>query len=178
MARTTGGVISNFIVQAMQGKPMTIYGDGRQTRSFCFVDDLIEGLIRMMDQNETLGPINLGNPVESSMLDLAQAVLSLTGSKSQLQFVPLPQDDPKQRCPDIGKAQKILGWAAPRFADGGLVADDRVLPFGAGEGRPFLSASADRSCEPLPICEGIIPAGGAGTRPDPATRVVSLLIGL
>ena len=115
MARDDGRVISNFIVQALQGKPLTIYGDGRQTRSFCFVDDLIDGLIRMMDQNETLGPVNLGNPVESSMLELAQAVLKLTGSKSQLKFVPLPQDDPKQRCPDIGKAQKILGWT-PRVS--------------------------------------------------------------
>jgi len=110
MAQDDGRVISNFIVQALRGQPLTVYGDGRQTRSFCYVDDLVEGLICMMDQDETMGPVNLGNPVESSMLELAQAVLRLTGSKSELKFLPLPQDDPKQRCPDIGKAKKFLGW--------------------------------------------------------------------
>jgi len=110
MAQDDGRVISNFIVQALRGQPLTVYGDGRQTRSFCYVDDLVAGLICMMDQDETMGPVNLGNPVESSMLELAQAVLRLTGSKSELKFLPLPQDDPKQRCPDIGKAKKFLGW--------------------------------------------------------------------
>jgi len=120
MARDDGRVISNFIVQALRGEPLTIYGDGRQTRSFCYVDDLIEGIMRMMDQNDAVGPVNLGNPVESSMLELAQAVLSLTGSKSQLKFVPLPEDDPKQRCPDIRKAQKLLNWSPRVTLETGL----------------------------------------------------------
>jgi UDP-glucuronate decarboxylase len=115
MARDDGRVISNFIVQALRGEPLTIYGDGRQTRSFCYVDDLIDGIMRMMDQNDAVGPVNLGNPVENSMLELADTVLRLTGSKSQLKFVPLPQDDPKQRCPDISKAKKLLGWT-PRVS--------------------------------------------------------------
>jgi UDP-glucuronate decarboxylase len=115
MARDDGRVISNFIVQALRGESLTIYGDGRQTRSFCYVDDLVEGLIRMMDQNQAMGPVNLGNPVETSMLELAQAVLRLTGSTSQLKFMPLPQDDPKKRCPDITRAKKLLDWS-PRIA--------------------------------------------------------------
>jgi UDP-glucuronate decarboxylase len=110
MARDDGRVISNFIVQALRGERLTIYGDGRQTRSFCYVEDLVEGLIRMMDQNDTTGPVNLGNPVETSMLELAQAVLRLTGSSSELKHLPLPQDDPKQRCPDISRARKLLDW--------------------------------------------------------------------
>jgi UDP-glucuronate decarboxylase len=115
MARDDGRVISNFIVQALRGESLTIYGDGRQTRSFCYVDDLVEGLIRMMDQNQAMGPVNLGNPVETSMLELAQAVLRLTGSTSQLKFMALPQDDPKKRCPDITRAKKLLDWS-PRIA--------------------------------------------------------------
>jgi UDP-glucuronate decarboxylase len=115
MARDDGRVISNFIVQALRGESLTIYGDGRQTRSFCYVDDLVEGLIRMMDQNQAMGPVNLGNPVETSMLELAQAVLRLTGSSSQLKFMPLPEDDPKKRCPNITRAKKLLDWS-PRIA--------------------------------------------------------------
>lgn len=120
MARDDGRVISNFIVQALLGQGLSVYGDGRQTRSFCYVDDLVEGLIRMMDQDKTVGPINLGNPVETSMLDLAKAVLRLTGSKSQLDFRPLPADDPKKRCPDITKARKYLGWTPQVSLDDGL----------------------------------------------------------
>jgi UDP-glucuronate decarboxylase len=105
-----GRVVSNFIMQALRGEPLTIYGEGRQTRSFCYVDDLIEGLIRMMDQDQEIGPVNLGNPAENTMLELAQAVLEVTGSKSSLEFRPLPKDDPRRRCPDITKARQVLGW--------------------------------------------------------------------
>ncbi|HVJ69457.1 MAG TPA: UDP-glucuronic acid decarboxylase family protein [Caulifigura sp.] len=105
-----GRVVSNFIMQALRGQPLTIYGEGQQTRSFCYVDDLIEGFIRFMNQDEEIGPMNLGNPVENTMIELAQAVLEVTGSKSKLTNEPLPKDDPKQRCPDITKAKRILGW--------------------------------------------------------------------
>ncbi len=105
-----GRVVSNFIMQALRGEPLTVYGHGKQTRSFCYVDDLVEGLIRMMDQNTDLGPVNIGNPVENTMLELAQAVLELTGSRSVIQHDPLPKDDPQQRRPDITKARELLGW--------------------------------------------------------------------
>jgi UDP-glucuronate decarboxylase len=106
-----GRVVSNFIVQALQGEPITLYGDGNQTRSFCYVDDMIDGLVRMMESPEDVtGPINLGNPVEFSMAELAELVISQTGSKSQVTYAPLPQDDPRQRQPDITRARDILGW--------------------------------------------------------------------
>ena len=106
-----GRVVSNFIVQALQGADITIYGDGSQTRSFCFVDDLIAGLLALMDTPATnVGPVNLGNPVEISMRELAELVLEMTGSKSKLVYMPLPQDDPRQRQPDITLARS-LGWS-------------------------------------------------------------------
>jgi UDP-glucuronate decarboxylase len=105
-----GRVVSNFIVQALKGEPITLYGDGSQTRSFCYVDDLIEGIIRMMNQTDTVGPINLGNPGEFTMLELAQEILKLTRSKSKIVHQPLPSDDPKQRQPDITLARKHLKW--------------------------------------------------------------------
>ena len=106
-----GRVVSNFIVQALKGEPITIYGDGQQTRSFCYVDDLIEGFIRLMQSPaELTGPVNLGNPGEFSMRELAEKVIDLTGSKSKLTFLPLPQDDPKQRQPDISLASAKLNW--------------------------------------------------------------------
>ena len=106
-----GRVVSNFIVQALLGRDITIYGDGSQTRSFCYVDDLIEGLVRLMrSSDEIIGPINLGNPVEFSMSELANLVLDLTGSRSQIIYSALPQDDPRQRQPDIAKAGELLGW--------------------------------------------------------------------
>ena len=106
-----GRVISNFIVQALQNKPITIYGEGRQTRSFCYVDDLIEALIRLMGTtDEITGPINCGSSGEFTILELAEKVISLTDSKSEIQFHPLPHDDPKQRQPDLKLAQKVLGW--------------------------------------------------------------------
>jgi UDP-glucuronate decarboxylase len=111
MATGDGRVVSNFIVQALKGNDITIYGDGSQTRSFCYVSDLVDGFLRMMDKNEPLvGPINLGNPNEFTMLELAEKVIKLTGSSSKLKFEPLPQDDPKQRQPDITKAKTQLGW--------------------------------------------------------------------
>jgi UDP-glucuronate decarboxylase len=106
-----GRVVSNFIVQALRGEDITIYGDGMQTRAFCYVDDLIEGFIRLMGtSDEVTGPVNLGNPVELPMLQLAHEVIALTGAKSRLVFRPLPMDDPMQRCPDITKARELLGW--------------------------------------------------------------------
>lgn len=111
MHHADGRVVSNFIVQALQGDPITIYGDGSQTRSFCYVDDLVEGFIRLMETGpETTGPINLGNPGEFSMLELAEKVLALTNSRSKLEFLELPQDDPKQRQPDITRAKETLRW--------------------------------------------------------------------
>ncbi|MCY7317131.1 MAG: SDR family oxidoreductase [Ramlibacter sp.] len=106
-----GRVVSNFIVQALQGQPITIYGDGSQTRSFCYVDDLIDGMVRLMGTPpEFTGPVNVGNPIEFTMLELAQLVLKLTKSTSVLKFEPLPSDDPRQRRPDIALARASLGW--------------------------------------------------------------------
>ena len=105
-----GRVISNFITQALRGEPLTVYGDGSQTRSFCCRDDLIEGMIRLMDQNEETGPVNIGNPGEFSMLELAEAVIAATHSTSTVEHLPLPQDDPQQRRPDITKARQLLNW--------------------------------------------------------------------
>jgi UDP-glucuronate decarboxylase len=120
MLADDGRVVSNFIVQALKGSPLTIYGDGSQTRSFCYVDDLIEGFVRLMAQTETVGPMNLGNPGEFTMLELAQHVLKLTKSKSKIVFQPLPPDDPKQRRPDITLAKKIMKWEPKVPLDEGL----------------------------------------------------------
>ena len=105
-----GRVISNFITQALRGDDITVYGDGTQTRSFCYCDDLIAGMLKLMDSTEYVGPINVGNPVENTMLELAQAVIEATGSSSKIIHKPLPQDDPQKRCPDISKAKQHLGW--------------------------------------------------------------------
>lgn len=106
-----GRVVSNFILQALQNKPLTVYGDGTQSRSFCYVDDLIDGFLRLMQSGDDFtGPVNLGNPVEFTMLELAEQVRELTNSKSEIQFEPLPEDDPKQRQPDITLAKKKLNW--------------------------------------------------------------------
>jgi UDP-glucuronate decarboxylase len=116
-----GRVVSNFIVQALKGEPITIYGDGQQTRSFCYVDDLIEALVRMMATREGFtGPVNIGNPSEFTMLELAEKVLQFTSSKSALVFKPLPTDDPRQRQPDIALAAKELGWQPTVTLDDGL----------------------------------------------------------
>lgn len=111
MHHADGRVVSNFIVQALQGEDITIYGDGSQTRSFCYVDDLVEGFIRLMDtDHEVTGPVNLGNPGEFTIRELAEKVIAMTGSKSTLTFLDLPADDPKQRRPDIAKANELLDW--------------------------------------------------------------------
>lgn len=115
-----GRVVSNFIVQALNGEPITIFGDGSQTRSFCYVDDLIPGLVRMMDQDDEIGPINLGNPTEYTMLELAELIIRLTSSKSRIMNLPLPQDDPVQRKPDIQKAQSTLNWKPKVSLEDGL----------------------------------------------------------
>ena len=116
-----GRVVSNFIVQALQGKDITVYGDGQQTRSFCYVDDLIDGMVRLMESDPVLtGPVNIGNPKEFTMLELAEQVLRIVGGKSKLAFQPLPQDDPKQRQPDISLAKAELGWAPKVSLQDGL----------------------------------------------------------
>ena len=116
-----GRVVSNFIIQALKGEPITIYGDGQQTRSFCYVDDLIEGFLRFMDTPAGVtGPINLGNPGEFTMLELAEKVVRLTRSASTIEHKPLPQDDPKQRRPDIAKARALLDWEPAVPLDEGL----------------------------------------------------------
>jgi UDP-glucuronate decarboxylase len=115
-----GRVVSNFIVQALQGKDITVYGDGQQTRSFCFVNDLVEAILRTMEQTEYALPINIGNPGEFTILELAEKVIELTGSKSKIIKEPLPQDDPKQRKPDISKAKKFLNWEPSVNLEDGL----------------------------------------------------------
>jgi UDP-glucuronate decarboxylase len=107
-----GRVISNFLVQALRGDPITVYGDGSQTRSFCYVDDLIDGLVRLMRSDVAVtGPINLGNPEEWTMFELAKTIIDLTGSRSPIEYLPLPEDDPRQRQPDIAAARRLLDWA-------------------------------------------------------------------
>lgn len=120
MDANDGRVVSNFIVQALKGEDITIYGDGKQTRSFCYVDDLIEGMIRMMNCKDFTGPVNLGNPGEFSMLELAQKVLELTGSDSKLVYMPLPGDDPTQRKPVIDLAKEKLDWEPTIALEEGL----------------------------------------------------------
>ncbi|MDD3580295.1 MAG: GDP-mannose 4,6-dehydratase, partial [Desulfobacca sp.] len=129
-----GRVISNFIVQALTGQELTIYGQGLQTRSFCYVSDLVEGLVRLMNYDTFEGPVNLGNPEEFTILELAQKVLELTRSKSPLVFKPLPQDDPQQRCPNISKAQAQLGWCPTITLTEGLNA---TIPYFADKLKPL-----------------------------------------
>ncbi|HXP77987.1 MAG TPA: UDP-glucuronic acid decarboxylase family protein [Stellaceae bacterium] len=116
-----GRVVSNFIVQALQSQPITVYGDGKQTRAFCYVDDLIEGFLRLMaSADEVTGPINLGNPVETPVIELAEKIIKLIGSKSKIEMRPLPVDDPVQRCPDISRARNLLSWEPRVPLDTGL----------------------------------------------------------
>ena len=119
MAKDDGRVVSNFIVQALENKNITVYGDGKQTRSFCYVSDMVNGLIQLMESS-ILSPVNLGNPGEFTVLELAQKVLKMTQSRSKIIYKPLPQDDPKVRCPDIRKANKELGWEPKISLDQGL----------------------------------------------------------
>ncbi len=115
-----GRVVSNFIVQALRNEPITLYGDGSQTRSFCYVDDLVDGFVRLMNQTDTVGPINLGNPREFTIRELAERVISMTGSASEIHFQPLPQDDPLQRRPDISLAREYLSWEPKIQLEDGL----------------------------------------------------------
>jgi UDP-glucuronate decarboxylase len=116
-----GRVVSNFIVQALSGKPITLYGEGMQTRSFGYVDDLIDGALRLMNTpDDVTGPINIGNPVETTVRALAERIIDLTGSSSPIVFKPLPSDDPMQRCPDITRARTVLGWEPKTQLDEGL----------------------------------------------------------
>ena len=119
MRPNDGRVISNFIVQALHGEPLTVYGDGSQTRSFCYVDDLIEGMTRLFEYGDGL-PTNLGNPHESTVLQLAERVLELTGSQSEIVHAPLPEDDPKTRCPDLSRARELLDWQPTVALDDGI----------------------------------------------------------
>jgi len=121
MQPSDGRVVSNFIVQALRGDPITIYGNGQQTRSFCYVDDLVDGFLRLMATGPNVtGPINIGNPVEFTILELVKKVLALTKSKSRLVFLPEPLDDPRQRKPDISLARSVLDWDAKIHLEQGL----------------------------------------------------------
>jgi UDP-glucuronate decarboxylase len=121
MAIDDGRVVSNFIVAALQDKPITVYGTGAQTRSFCFVDDLVEGIVRFMNApRDMTGPINLGNPEEFTVRDFAELVIRLTNSRSQIVHLPLPTDDPRQRKPDIGRAAQTLGWGPAVSVEDGV----------------------------------------------------------
>lgn len=123
MHQNDGRVVSNFIVQALRGESITIYGNGEQTRSFCYVDDLIDGFLKLMNTSgDVTGPVNLGNPVENTMIELAEKIISLTNSKSKLVFKPLPSDDPKRRKPDITLAKNTLGWEPKVSLEQGLKA--------------------------------------------------------
>lgn len=120
MCLEDGRVVSNFILQALRGEDITVYGEGQQTRSFCYCDDLVEGVVRLMNQDEVTGPVNIGNPVEFTILELAEKVIALTGSQSKIIYKELPLDDPKQRQPDIQQARKILGWEPKVALEEGL----------------------------------------------------------
>jgi len=120
MAEHDGRVVSNFIMQALKGEDITVYGDGSQTRSFCYVDDLVSGLIAMMNRDDFTGPVNLGNPAETSILEFAERIIALTGSSSRVVYNPLPSDDPRQRQPDITLAGEKLGWRPTTDLEDGL----------------------------------------------------------
>ena len=125
-----GRVVSNFIMQALRNEPITLYGDGNQTRSFCYVDDLVRGLIGLMNTgDEVVGPVNLGNPHEFTIRELAEKTVAITGSRSKLEFKPLPTDDPKQRKPDISRANALLKWTPKIELDEGL---KKTVPYFEG----------------------------------------------
>ena len=141
-----GRVVSNFIVQALKNEPITLYGDGSQTRAFCYVDDLIEGFLRMMDAaDDQTGPMNLGNPVETSVAELARLIIELTGSRSEITHRPLPIDDPIQRCPDISQAKAVLDWQPRVPLDAGLKRTiayfDKLLGAAANSAKPTSVAA-------------------------------------
>ncbi|HKT20440.1 MAG TPA: UDP-glucuronic acid decarboxylase family protein [Stellaceae bacterium] len=137
-----GRVVSNFIVQALKNEPITLYGDGSQTRAFCYVEDLIEGFIRLMGAaDDVTGPINLGNPIETTVAELAQKIIALTGSRSKLERRPLPVDDPVQRCPDIGRAKSVLGWEPKVPLETGLKRTIAFFDQLLREGKPEKAAA-------------------------------------
>jgi len=139
-----GRVVSNFIVQALQGKPITLFGDGSQTRAFCYVDDLIDGFVRLMATGDDVtGPVNLGNPVEMTVRELAEKIVSLTGSRSKIEYRPLPIDDPTQRCPDISQAKAKLGWEPKVALELGL---QRTIAY-----FDRLLAEADETLKTVPL---------------------------
>ena len=128
-----GRVVPNFVGQALRGEPLTVYGDGSQTRSFTYLDDLVAGMLAVLDKGDDHLPFNIGNPVETSVLEFARRIIEATGSKSEVVFKPLPQDDPKQRCPDIGRARSLLGWEPTVQLEDGLARTieyfrDAILP--------------------------------------------------
>jgi UDP-glucuronate decarboxylase len=167
MAPDDGRVVSNFIVHALKGQPITIYGDGAQTRSFCYVDDLIEGFVRLMESPaELIGPVNLGNPGEFTIRELAELVLELTGSKSKLAYLPLPQDDPRQRRPDIALAKDRLGWQPGVALREGLqdtiLYFDRLLSIAATAATAVNGARKPAKARRAPAVNGGVPLAGPG----------------
>jgi UDP-glucuronate decarboxylase len=144
MRLTDGRVVINFIMQALAGEPLTVYGDGTQTRSFCYVDDLIDGVLRLMDAGDDFGPVNLGNPVEIRVLELAEHIIRLTGSRSPLLISPLPVDDPPRRRPDIGLALRALDWQPRTDLETGLKLTIRDVEMRLRLGEPQWSRSAEQ----------------------------------
>ncbi|MBI5238798.1 MAG: SDR family oxidoreductase [Deltaproteobacteria bacterium] len=142
MLENDGRVVSNFIVQALKGDDITVYGKGSQTRSFCYIDDMVDALVRLMNKEGIAGPVNLGNPSEFTVLELADKVKKLTGSSSKILFKPLPPDDPGQRQPDISLAEKALGWKSYVALDDGLAATIAYFQLQNRKGKPFLRAVA------------------------------------
>jgi len=142
-----GRVVSNFIVQALRGEPITLYGDGSQTRSFCYVDDLVEGLVRLMNvPGECPSAVNIGNPAELTIGELAHKVVDMVGSSSKIEFRPLPQDDPRQRCPDITRARELLGWEPRVNLENGLTQTiayfDKLLSDESEDARKLIGRAA------------------------------------
>jgi hypothetical protein len=156
-----GRVVSNFIIQALRNEDITVYGEGNQTRSFCYVDDLVDGLIRLMGTpDDVTGPVNLGNPNEFTIRQLAESVIALTGSSSKIVYRPLPEDDPKQRCPDINLAKKLLAWEPRVQLQDGLDENDRVF-------RPAAAVGSKRRApaDPLGQSRGLSPKHRSGPCP-------------
>ena len=145
MAEADGRVVSNFIVQALRGEPLTIYGDGSQSRSFCYVDELVDGLIRLMAAEKRNQPVNLGNPVEFTIRELAEQVARVVGKEVKIAYRPLPQDDPTQRQPDITRAREWLDWEPRIQLAQGL---ERTVAF--FRGRPVRDAAGRQAAEPTP----------------------------
>ena len=165
MLADDGRVVSNFIVQALMGEDLTIYGDGDQTRSFCYVDDLIEGFIRFMNQTETVGPMNLGNPGEFTIRELAEHVIRLTGSSSKIVSRPLPSDDPRQRQPDITLARRVLDWEPTIQLEAGSGKDDRVFPRIASRRDAMLSRESGVTSPESGIQRYAAACGSVGAAP-------------